>query len=596
VITYPGTDVPFTYTLDITEHPEEAAPLLFDAVSRIHSNYVALRENPIPLFITPFSSVREREESSVVQQTLWIYTAALEGDPYTIEDFEDKMVDQLETSTGQDFMEMDERVQDQLTAGVEQFWDAFTLVGTQAKVIRETPVSTPEPVLTVQKEERFCEYQIGERPDSVFKMEIDDSWKDLVERARIIAEARQDIFSQGHWSPGEGYYTLEGGLRHHPTSASAFFRNNVIGGFCSGYAKAYLYEAGKGSEYVSSTEPINLNVGNTSAMVTMTVVPPPRWTAFVVGSSFTKLRASSSSFDAVAGNSEFGLDFLRVTKFAAKTSLKFLFDLATGQTTQTFLDYAKEAIKDELKSLTEEAAKEKLTKFINENFNDLLDELDVDLEDIQNIGEGNFKALIKDKLRIEIGSLDDLIDQGLDAALNLLFVSNTYAAANGGLVVKIGGQSEDALVHSRALYLRQELEDSGEAVAGTGEKVDSFYVSDVKENTITIETIGNVLMMTRAKGNGTADAYVESMQLQALVGVCKGPRPRYEWNTEIIAGAYFHDQDNAPSMDESFIDQLVDGLDAKITAELDYDSSPEDWKNTVDAFIREKSLEYPFNK
>ena len=34
--------------------------------------------------------------------------------------------------------------------------------------------------------------------------------------------------------------------------------------------------------------------------------------------------------------------------------------------------------------------------------------------------------------------------------------------------------------------------------------------------------------MSRAKGNGSADSYLESLQLQALVGVCKGPAGQYE--------------------------------------------------------------------
>jgi hypothetical protein len=605
ITTYPGTDVIFPYTIDITEHPEEAAPILFEVIDLITETYDSLREND--LIVTPFSFDKEKERKSVIQQTFWIYTSILgDEDPYDITDFESKMEEQLESNTGQDIDEMDEQVREQLTTGVNQFWNAFTLVGTEAKVISSEPSPPPPPVLEVEEDKKICEYVFDASQGFSFKMVIDDAWKNKKERDKIIKEAKEDLKSEGNWTPDSSYYSKDGGLQHHPTSASAFFKNNVIGGFCSGYAKTYFYTPGEGSRYVSSTDPINLHIENTSATVSLEVIPPTGWTSFVVGSSFTKLRASSSSFDAVAGNSEFGLDFLKVTRFAAKISIKFLIDLSTGQTAKSFFDYAKDAIGDELKSLTEEAAKEKLTEFINKNFKDLLGNKDISLNDIKDFAQGNSQEIAKRKLKeylegrlgIEIKSFDKLIDDGLDAFLNMFFVSNTYAAANGGLVVKIGSQVEDAKVNSKALYLRQELEDSSEAVTGTGEKVDSFYVSDVKAKKISIETIGNVLMMTRAKGNGCADAYIESIQLQVLLGVCKEPRaPMYYYTTQFYIGASFNDQENAPSMDQDFIDQLSKELDAKIIKDkLNYFSSMEEWKNTVDEFIREKSLSYPFNK
>ena len=592
-LTYPGTKTKFPYKIDIDKHPKDAAPLLFEAINRITEAFDSLIL--IDEINTPFSNNPKKEKESVIQQSFWIYTSVLTGDPYEKRDFELKMKEQFKNATGNDIERADTVVKNQFNDGINRFWDTFELVGSNAKVIREYPEPSQETPFLINNEEQTCEYKIGETPGFRFKMIIDDSWKDEEERKKIIAQAMQQISTKGSWKPDTNYYIMEGGLKLNPTCAIGFFKNNIIGAFCSGYAKTYLRDQKGKTEYVSATERITLDT-NGSATISMMIIPPEKWSSFVVGSSFTKLRASSSSFDAVAGNSKYGLDFLRITKFAAKTSLKYLFNCATGRTVKSFYDYAKDATTDELKSLSEEKAKEKL-KELNKEFNDLLDELDISLDDIKKLTKKDIKNLLKEKLGIKSSSLDELIDEGLDAGINMFFVSNTYAAANGGLVVKIGDQKESAVVYSRALYLRKELEDSKKAVTGTGPMVKSFYVSDVKPDSISINTIGNILMMTQAKGNGNADAYLESMQLQVLVGVCKDSESRkYKWNTEIIVGAYFHDEENAPNMGEDLLNKLIKDLNEKIIEELNYDSTEEDWKNVVDEFIRDKSKEYPFNK
>ncbi len=578
-LTYPGTDKPFNYKIDISEHPEDAALVLFPMVNNIISTYDSL--NNLDLISTPFSGNAEMQHDAVIQQTIWMATSILQGEPYSKEDFTKNMSTQFEESSGVKIEEAPDEQKKQFNQGIDQFWSTFELVGEKAKVINVENVTGNEPDLQ-------CEHQVREEPGFQFDMKIADSWKDAEERRNIIREAQENIRGEGYWTPDTSFYQQDAGLTQHPTSAAVFFNQNVIGGFASAYARAFLRTANGETEWVGSTEPMTVNV-NDSASVTMEVIPAPGWSSFVVGSSFVKLHASSSVFDAVAGNTQNGLNFLRVTKFAAKLSLQYLIECGTGKTTQSFADYAKDAIKDEFQSMAEDAVLNKITEMAEEYFGDISQEAGLTQDIIQNLTEPNLEVLLERLLGVDIPNLGEIIDEGLDATLNLFFVSNTYCSANGSLVVKIGTKNGGEMVHTRALYLRQKLEDN--AVSGTGSDTKSFYVSDVQPNKITITTTGIASMMTQAKGNGSADAYIESTQIQVLVGVCKGPNRQYEYTTEIIIGCYKNDQENAPDISRGFIEGLIGNLNTKIEQELDYNSSEEDWKNVVDQYVRDLSTQ-----
>ena len=85
-LSYLGTDIIFPYTIDIDKHPEQAASLLFDVMDRITNTYDSLVFNDE--IITPFSKNQDKQKESVIQQSFWIYTSILIGDPYTKNDFE----------------------------------------------------------------------------------------------------------------------------------------------------------------------------------------------------------------------------------------------------------------------------------------------------------------------------------------------------------------------------------------------------------------------------------------------------------------------------------------------------------------------------
>jgi hypothetical protein len=132
-ITYPGTEIPFPYTTDFKEHAKEVAPLIFEAIDLITTAFDSLYENGD--IITPFSSNPGRERDAVIQQSFWMYTSYLEDKPYTFLDFENKMQEQFEDATGKKITETDSLTTVNFTEGVDQFWDTFELVGTEAKVL-----------------------------------------------------------------------------------------------------------------------------------------------------------------------------------------------------------------------------------------------------------------------------------------------------------------------------------------------------------------------------------------------------------------------------------------------------------------------------
>lgn len=135
VVTYPGTNDYFPYTIDINRYPEASAPALFDAMDRILAAYDSLRADD--LITTPFSPDREKERQAIIQQTFWLYTAALTGDAYKVAEFEENLIDDFEEKSGQEYQDIPASAQEELQAGVDQFWSTFTAVGEEAKVIKE---------------------------------------------------------------------------------------------------------------------------------------------------------------------------------------------------------------------------------------------------------------------------------------------------------------------------------------------------------------------------------------------------------------------------------------------------------------------------
>ena len=136
IVTFPGTDIPVEGTLDPENNPPVYGTILVEAVNKLENAYDVIRETeqfPTPYFPDP---VRERE--SVIQQTFWVFTAALTGDDYEKDDFEAKVYGQFESTTGKPVTTLPEEQKEQVDQGVEDFWKAFQATGLEAKVISVT--------------------------------------------------------------------------------------------------------------------------------------------------------------------------------------------------------------------------------------------------------------------------------------------------------------------------------------------------------------------------------------------------------------------------------------------------------------------------
>lgn len=109
---------------------------------------------------TPFSGNPAKERETVIQQTFWIYTALLNGKPYTKEEFANKLYTQggfqppheiaplappTEAKPGkkgangtvkpEPLKKPTEAQSQTLDKGVDQFWDTFQLTGKEAKIL-----------------------------------------------------------------------------------------------------------------------------------------------------------------------------------------------------------------------------------------------------------------------------------------------------------------------------------------------------------------------------------------------------------------------------------------------------------------------------
>jgi hypothetical protein len=128
----PVNTLPLGHTINVNKQPLEAAPVLFEAIKVISSTFDGLKNEG--LITTPFSGNPEKEKEAVIQQTFWIYAAALEGKDYEKDDFRNNTIKQFEAG-GQNFNAATSQTKSNVETGVTNFWNTFEAVGVEAKVI-----------------------------------------------------------------------------------------------------------------------------------------------------------------------------------------------------------------------------------------------------------------------------------------------------------------------------------------------------------------------------------------------------------------------------------------------------------------------------
>jgi hypothetical protein len=138
----PVTGEPLGHTIDPDHYPEEAAPILLEAIERITRAYDEMQGQG--LINTPFSNDRDKEREAVIQQTFWIFTAGLTGQEYEPNDFEQKTVEQYEASTGNSVETAPPALRESIQQGAADFWNTFQAVGAEAKVLPSTAPASQE--------------------------------------------------------------------------------------------------------------------------------------------------------------------------------------------------------------------------------------------------------------------------------------------------------------------------------------------------------------------------------------------------------------------------------------------------------------------
>jgi hypothetical protein len=128
-------------------HPELAAPYYLQALEAITNTYDGMKEKGN--ITTPFSGNPEKERESVIQQTFWIYTSATRQKPYTKEQFTERTYAQYENSSHINPSNLSTDKKQQLDKGIDDFWNTFQAVGTEAKVLN-TSTTAPATLYDVR--------------------------------------------------------------------------------------------------------------------------------------------------------------------------------------------------------------------------------------------------------------------------------------------------------------------------------------------------------------------------------------------------------------------------------------------------------------
>ncbi|MCB0637666.1 MAG: hypothetical protein KDC54_13645, partial [Lewinella sp.] len=430
-LTFPGTDIPITGHFDIHEDPLSTAPLLI-AITEVMTD-AALTVQQSGSHPTPFAGNPDRELDALTQQGLWIVMGALTGEAYTQEDFQQNTYTQFTENTGQSVDDLPETAKEQLDSGVNDFWDAFTAVGVEAKVLRSEETTAPEAIPINNEEEtdlrpRGCpsDMTVNLNPPYDFDMVIAPEWGSAEERRATIDTVRAMLERDLSVTTEDALVTYD--INRHPTSSTSFWKGGNIGGFASARAKTW-FRTDDGWDWVWGTPRMATHAGGTMDY-TLAYTPDEGCSATVAGVALIRVRASSEAFDAMAGNRQDEndtdqLQFLRGTQYIGKKATEWLILRGRGRTTKSFQRFVADDLRDQVEGQITEAIQEEATRLAEQALHALLEEmgLDLDISDIElpDFELPNVKELLEEALGIEIPDIEQWISDGIDAAWNLFF-------------------------------------------------------------------------------------------------------------------------------------------------------------------------------
>lgn len=139
--TWPGTDFLVGGVMDPVHYPEVFGPVIVTALDHIHQATVKVLGND--RYDTPYGDSPD-ELSAVVQQTFWRYMAGVTGRTYTQDMFQQRVYDQFDEHGSMLVSKLPEDQKADLDEGITEFWNVFTAVGVEAKVLSPTQVQQEE--------------------------------------------------------------------------------------------------------------------------------------------------------------------------------------------------------------------------------------------------------------------------------------------------------------------------------------------------------------------------------------------------------------------------------------------------------------------
>lgn len=132
-----------SFYINPVQNPELIAPYYLKAIKEISMAYDSLKL--MDSVKTPFNDFADKEREAVIQQTFWIYTSYILGEPYTINDFRERTYSQFEENSNGKVQTLPAQQKETLDKGIADFWVTFEAVGEKAKIVpKTTATSAPE--------------------------------------------------------------------------------------------------------------------------------------------------------------------------------------------------------------------------------------------------------------------------------------------------------------------------------------------------------------------------------------------------------------------------------------------------------------------
>ncbi|HEX5111561.1 MAG TPA: hypothetical protein VFV79_01860, partial [Saprospiraceae bacterium] len=296
--TWPGTDKPVGGTIRPDENPKVFGPVLVGAIDQIANAFDKLRDEGKVL--TPFSGDPEKEREAVIQQTFWIYTAAITGKPYQRENFQERVFKQFKDNTGTSVAVLPEQDKKKLDSGISQFWNVFSATGVEAKVISDPSKTTTSEPNVPSSEVPPALIKTGgctleeKVTDSKTKLDYAIAETGTKSKNEKVKEAFQKAIEEaaGLVSDKKGSDTVDIGFStpQMPASAWSLWFPHVVAGQAN--ATAFAVDLKNPLESAWTTDPLQTS-SDGNRVVVLTHLTDPKCKSTLIGINFAKVRASS---------------------------------------------------------------------------------------------------------------------------------------------------------------------------------------------------------------------------------------------------------------------------------------------------------------